>query len=468
MRRPLSLRARLVLAVIALATVGLAVANVVTYTSLRSFLLDRTDQELRESISGIARELEHGCPSDGRPVRGVAPGTTIQLRAADGTVVCSLQAAGFGEVVPPGPDLPAEIAPPEGRGPGSERTFTVSAVEGDGRYRVLVSHEREGVLIVASSLADVDATLGRLIRIEVVVTALVLGALALLGLWLVGVGLRPLDAIGATAAAIADGDLSERVKRAEPTTEVGRLGASLNTMLGQIESAFREREASEKRLRRFVADASHELRTPLAAVRAYAELFERGAAQRPEDLARSMAGITRESERMSLLVDDLLLLARLDEGRPLERKRVELEDVVRDAVETARAVEPERAIELTTEPVEVVGDGHRLRQVVDNLLANARSHTPAGSPVSVTVAATDGHAVIEVADAGPGLAADDAERVFERFYRADTTRARARGGVGLGLAIVAAVADAHGGSAAVESRPGDGATFRIELPLADA
>ena len=368
--------------------------------------------------------------------------------------------------MPPGPDLPAEITAPAGQGPGTERSFTVDALEGDERYRVQVSNERQGMLIVAMPLADVDATLDRLIRIEVVVTALVLGALAVLGLWLVGVGLRPLDDIGSTAAAIADGDLSQRVERLEPTTEVGRLGASLNAMLGQIETAFQAQAESEQRLRRFVADASHELRTPLAAVRAYAELFERGAAERPEDLARSMAGISRESERMSLLVDDLLL-ARLDEGRPLERKPVELDDLVREAVETARAVEPEREIALTTEPAEVVGDAHRLRQVVDNLLANARSHTPAGTAVSVTVATNDGHAVIEVADAGPGISAE-AERVFERFYRADTSRARARGGVGLGLSIVAAVADAHGGSAAVESRPGEGATFRIELPLADA
>ena len=177
MRRPLSLRARLVLAVIALATVGLAVANVVTYTSLRSFLLDRTDQELRESTGGIARELDHGCPGDGRPVRGVSPGTTIQLRREDGSVFCTLQATGFGEEVPPGPDLPAEITAPVAQGPGTERSFTVDAVEGDERYRVQVSNEREGMLIVAMPLADVDATLDRLIRIEVVVTALVLGAL---------------------------------------------------------------------------------------------------------------------------------------------------------------------------------------------------------------------------------------------------------------------------------------------------
>jgi two-component system OmpR family sensor kinase len=379
-----------------------------------------------------------------------------------------LQATGFGEEAPPGPDLPAEIAAPEAQEPGAGRTFTVDGVDGDGRYRVQVSNGRAGMLVVAAPLSDVDATLGRLIRVEAAVTAVVLGALALLGVWLVGLGLRPLDAIGATAAAIAEGDLSQRVARAEPATEVGRLGLSLNAMLGQIQTAFEAQAASEQRLRRFVADASHELRTPLAAVRAYAELFERGAARRPADLARSMAGISRESERMSLLVDDLLLLARLDEGRPLERERVELDGLVRDAVDTARAVEPEREITLTTEPVEVVGDAHRLRQVVDNLLANARSHTPAGTPVSVDVAGSDGLAVIEVADEGPGISADDAGRVFERFYRADKSRARAQGGVGLGLSIVAAVADAHGGSASVESVSGQGATFRIELPLADA
>jgi two-component system OmpR family sensor kinase len=282
------------------------------------------------------------------------------------------------------------------------------------------------------------------------------------------VGLRPLDEIETTAAAIAAGDLSRRVERAEPRTEVGRLGLALNAMLGQIEAAFKGQAASERKLRRFVADASHELRTPLAAVRAYAELFGRGADRHPDDLARSMEGIRRESERMSALVEDLLLLARLDEGRPLAREPVELERVVREAVETARTVEPDRPIDLDAEHAAVLGDRERLRQIVDNLLGNVRAHTPAGAPVRVRVGRTNGKATIAVEDTGPGLRPEDLERIFERFYRADESRSRASGGVGLGLSIVAAVAEAHGGAVAARSEPGKGAAFEITLPLAES
>jgi two-component system OmpR family sensor kinase len=239
-------------------------------------------------------------------------------------------------------------------------------------------------------------------------------------------------------------------------------------MLGRIESAFNAQAASEQRLRRFVADASHELRTPLAAVRAYAELFSRGAAQRPEDLERSMRGISSESERMTVLVDDLLLLARLDEGRQLEREPVQLERVVDDAVETARTVDPNRPISLALEPAPVVGDQARLRQIIDNLLSNVRAHTPPGAPVDVRVSTSNGSAIVAVADSGPGLADGDAERVFRRFYRADESRSRASGGVGLGLAIVAAVAEAHGGTVAARSEHGQGATFTVTFPLANS
>ncbi|HEX7311720.1 MAG TPA: HAMP domain-containing sensor histidine kinase, partial [Gaiellaceae bacterium] len=286
-----------------------------------------------------------------------------------------------------------------------------------------------------------------------------------IGVWVVSLGLRPLRAIEKTAGAIASGDLSQRVERAEERTEVGRLGLALNAMLNQIETAFKAREASERKLRRFVADASHELRTPLAAVRAYAELFTRGADRRPDDLARAMTGITRESERMSLLVQDLLLLARLDEGRPLEREPVPLDEVVSEAVDTARMVEPARPIELDADDAVVLGDHDRLRQIVDNLLSNVRAHTPPGTPVRVTVGRVNGDALIEVQDTGPGLSEKSLERVFERFYRADQSRSRASGGVGLGLSIVAAVAEAHNGTVAARSDVGKGATFRIALPL---
>jgi two-component system OmpR family sensor kinase len=348
------------------------------------------------------------------------------------------------------------------------RYFTVGGAHGGPQYRVRASiaPDDEAMLLVASSLRDVNSTLHRLLAIELVVTALVLAAIAGLGLWLVRLGLRPLDAIGETASAIAAGDLSRRVERAEERTEVGRLGLALNSMLARIESSFRAQEASERKLRRFVADASHELRTPLSAVRAYSELYDRGAAERPDDLERSMQGISRESERMSVLVEDLLLLARLDDGRPLEREPVALDEVVGEAVETAQAVDPERQIELHAEPATVLGDRVRLRQIVDNLLANVRAHTPAGTPASVSVRRKNGSAEIAVTDEGPGLDEEHLEHLFERFYRADASRSRASGGVGLGLAIVAAVAEAHGGTASASSRPGEGTTVAIALPLA--
>ena len=457
----LSLKARLVLGVIVLSAVGLAAADVATYASLRSFLVERTDESLADLARGGELELRRACTGPtGRPPPGASAGDFFQIRSSAGEALCTRQVTGLGKTEPPSPPrLPAAIA-----SPGS---FTVPAEDGGDRYRVRAERGREGdTIVVATSLSGVDETLRRLLLIMLLVTLAVLVALAALGLWVVRLGLRPLDAIGTTAAAIAGGDLTRRIERAEPRTEVGRLGIALNAMLGQIESAFNAQRASERKLRRFVADASHELRTPLAAVRAYAELFNRGAERRPADLARSMQGITRESERMSVLVGDLLLLARLDEGRPLEREPVALDVVVSEAVETAHTVEPDRPIALEAEPAAVLGDRDRLRQIVDNLLGNVRAHTPAGAPVTVRVARENGSALVEISDSGPGLTPEEAERVFERFYRADPSRSRARGGVGLGLSIVAAVAEAHGGSVAAVSEPGRGATFRITLPLA--
>jgi two-component system OmpR family sensor kinase len=285
-------------------------------------------------------------------------------------------------------------------------------------------------------------------------------------LWLVRLGLRPLEGIGATAGAIAAGDLSRRVEPATDRTEVGRLGLALNAMLAQIEAAFEERRASENRLRRFVADASHELRTPLTSIRGYAELFRRGADSRPEDLAKSMQRIEAEAARMGVLVDDLLLLARLDQGRPLEREPLDLARIVEEAVDSARAVEPDRAIDLELHgPALVSGDGGRLRQAVDNLLDNARVHTPASSRVQVTLSPDDGVVLLTVADEGPGLPAEVATRAFERFYRGDSSRSRSMGGAGLGLSIVAAIVEAHGGTVTVGSEEGAGATFEVRLPV---
>jgi len=463
MIKRLSLRARLLLGVVALAAVGLVAANVATYSTLSSYLLDRTDSTLDQTAQTLRR------PGPGGGIRSAPPGTFVQVRSLDGdTVVATFSGATLPGASVPAPNLPDAVKPPAlNRTTEAVRYFTVGGAHGGPEYRVRASIAQgdEAMLLVASSLRDVNSTLNRLLAIELVVTALVLAAIAGLGLWLVRLGLRPLDAIGQTASAIAAGDLSRRVERAEERTEVGRLGLALNSMLARIESSFRAQEASERKLRRFVADASHELRTPLSAVRAYAELYDRGAAERPDDLERSMRGISRESKRMSVLVEDLLLLARLDDGRPLERERVELDEVVGEAVETAQAVDPDRAIELHAEPATVLGDRVRLRQIVDNLLANVRAHTPPGTPASVSVTRRNGSAEISVTDAGPGLDEEHLEHLFERFYRADPSRARASGGVGLGLAIVAAVAEAHGGTASASSRPGEGTTIAIALPL---
>jgi two-component system, OmpR family, sensor kinase len=484
----LSLRARLLLGVFVLAGVGLAVADAATYTSLRSFLLDRVDRTLAAGHVQVERTAfgddgsdrgrgfgPAGAPSDfgrgGPPAQGI---DWYQVRTLDGRVVTGGFLVGGGSP----PKLPATISLPassSGQNPERVSYFTVSSKNGSTSYRVRASVEPQRpnrILLIAASLHDVSGTLHRLLGIELLVTGVVLAAIAGVGLWVVRLGLRPLREIEATAATIAAGDLSQRVERAEPKTEVGRLGLSLNAMLSQIESAFRAREESERtvrrseqRLRRFVADASHELRTPLAAVRAYAELFSRGAADRPEDLARSMSGITREAERMSLLVDDLLLLARLDEGRPLERDRVDLAAVVGEAVDAARVVDSERPIDVSLEAAAVVGDRDRLRQIVDNLFANVRAHTPPGTHVSVGLHRSNGHVELTVSDTGPGLTDDEAAQVFERFYRVDSSRTRASGGVGLGLSIVAAVAHAHGGSAEARATPGGGATFAVALPL---
>jgi two-component system OmpR family sensor kinase len=351
------------------------------------------------------------------------------------------------------------------------RPFSTKAAEpGATGFRVVVAalNSGHGYLVVAVPMNDVVQTLHRLLVIELVATGAVVAGVGGLALVVVRTGLRPLEDIGRTAGAIAAGDLSRRVERAEPRTEVGRLGLSLNAMLAQIQAAFEARQASEGRLRRFVGDASHELRTPLTSIRGYAEMFRRGAADRPDDLAIAMRRIEEESSRMGVLVDDLLLLARLDQGRPLERQPVDLGKVAADAVHDARAVEPDRPIALEAPgPAVVLGDELRLRQVAANLLANARQHTPPTAAVRVGVRQENGSVVLEVADDGPGLFPEEADKVFERFYRADPSRNRNLGGTGLGLSIVAAVAEAHGGRARVESTPGEGARFWVELPPAN-
>jgi two-component system, OmpR family, sensor kinase len=461
----MSLRTRLLLGLLALVSIGLVASDLITYRFLQSFLMDRLDEQVQAAVDPVASRLSVGerrsPPLNRTPIPGGTYGAVVDN---DGNVVVSRPFGYEGDDLASLPEPKLTVGDLRRREP-----FTTPAVERGApgfRVRVVPLSSGDGSLVVAVPMNDVVQTLRRLVLIELLTTAAILAGVGGLALVVVRAGLRPLEDIGETAGAIAEGDLSRRVERAEPGTEVGRLGLSLNAMLSQIQAAFEARQASEDRLRRFVADASHELRTPLTSIRGYAEMFRRGTAERPEDLAASMRRIEEESARMGVLVDDLLLLARLDQGRPLDRRPVDLTRVAADAVADARAVEPERSITLESGEVDatVVGDELRLRQVAANLLANARQHTPPTAAVRVAVRRDDGSVVLEVADDGPGLAPEEAAKVFERFYRADPSRNRNQGGTGLGLSIVAAVAEAHGGRAKVDSVPGQGARFWVELP----
>ena len=455
-----SLRARLVAGLLALTVVGLAASGAGIYKALSDYLRNRLDSQLSDSRSAVYNELASGRAFGRRLPSGltvIPSGTFGELRRGPGD---GLQYLPRGQAVP-------NLPPPPDEG---EQYFTVGSKNGDLRYRVLATSSGDGTtLFVAFPTTELDQTLRRLLGIEMATASAVLLFLALLSLAVVRLGLLPLERIASTAGDIAGGDLSRRVEPAEPDTEIGRLGLALNAMLSQIETAFAEKAASEDRLRRFVADASHELRTPLTAIRGYAELFRRGAAERPEDLARAMRRIEDEATRMSVLVEDLLLLARLDQGRPLECGPVDLVAVAGDALADLSAIAPDRPVTFEHPDTLVIsGDEARLRQVAGNLVANARIHTPEGTGVHVRVRSQDGQAVLEVADEGPGLPPGDEGRVFERFYRADTARARTADnqGTGLGLSIVAAIVTAHGGSVQAGSPPsGRGAYFMVALPI---
>jgi two-component system OmpR family sensor kinase len=324
-------------------------------------------------------------------------------------------------------------------------------------------------VVLAIPLTPVQSTLSQLLDLEALIGLGVLGATAVLALLIIRVGLRPLRKMGAVAQDIAAGDLTRRVEPATPKTEIGRLGLALNGMLSQIEAAFAERTESNTRLRRFIADASHELRTPLTSIRGYSEMLRRGAAKSPTDAEVARRRIEEESVRMSVLVDDMLLIARLDQGRPLETKPVDLQTIAQDAAADARAVAPQREITLTA-PSQVVveGDDTRLRQVLGNLVRNAIVHTPQQTAIEIAVSTEDGVGRMSVADHGPGLQVDQLDRIFEPFYRADPSRSRDSGGAGLGLSIVSAVVSAHGGHVTVTETSGGGATFEVELPLASS
>ena len=480
----MSLRIRLLLAAGAVALIALLVADVATYSALRSFLLTQVDRSLIVPQHARSQNLGSGGipganPLDPTKPRELYPPSPIlggfrEVRSPTGKELLVTEAQDNGHTY--SPRLPAHITGFSVQPDGTSATyFTAPAAQSGGpSFRVRASKLDDGnVLIVGVPLDATNSTLNRLLVIELIVTGAALIAAVLLGWWLVRVGLRPLEEVERTAESIAEGELDHRVPGENTKTEVGRMARTINIMLARIQRAFTERDAteaelraSEGRLRRFVADASHELRTPVSAVSAYAEMYQLGMVKPGAELDRAMAGISQESARMGRLVEDLLTLARLDEGLPLERRAVELVKLGADAVHTAAAVGPDWPVRLeAARPVEVVGDPLRLRQVLDNLLSNVRAHTPPGTSTVVRVSQENDEAVVDVTDNGPGLDDEQRSRVFERFYRADPSRSRLKGGAGLGLSIVNAIVIAHGGTVRAFSNPGQGASFSVHLPL---
>ncbi|HEV2361978.1 MAG TPA: HAMP domain-containing sensor histidine kinase [Acidimicrobiales bacterium] len=499
----MSLRARLLLATALCAIVALVAADVATYSALRGQLDTQVDQALEQSHVSLENAIAHGrliCqPTGGQggsqpggqggpgggpggppgPPQDLLLGTFVEVRSQSGAVVDGQQCPAYDNGVSVSPSLPSTLTGYSVDSHGDRVAYLTvrSATTGGPTFRVRASVLPDGdVLVLAVPLTQSASTLHRLLLTESIVTAAAILLALLLGLWLVRIGLRPLVSAERTAEAIAEGRLDERVPGESSRTEVGRLARALNTMLARIESAFAARDETEKqlrvseaRMRQFVGDASHELRTPIAAVGAYAELFERGASDDPADLARVMEGIRAETSRMQHLVEDLLTLARLDEQREPELWAVEVVGLAADAVRTSSTVGPEWPVELVAaEPVEVMADRMRLRQVLDNLLANVRAHTPAGTSAVVRVSRSENAAVIEVSDNGPGMDSDQVPHVFDRFFRADSSRTRSSGGAGLGLAIVAGIVESLGGTIAAVSSPGAGMAITIRLPLAPA
>ncbi len=440
------------------------VAVTVTATT-RSYLIDQIDDRLAAAAGGPERDFGPHPPAPGDP--GERLGDLYEgVIGSDGELQTIFPSNPSGqELAAPAID-PSQAADAASTGD----PFTTGAVGGgDLRYRVRVRAGDDELHVTALPLTDVDETISRLIMVELVATLLIVAVLGAVTWWVIRLGIRPIKQMTRTATAIAAGDrdLSQRVEAAAPSTEAGQLGLALNHMLETLETAFAERAESQERLRQFVADASHELRTPVTTIRGYAELYQMGGLGGPGELDEAMRRTEQEAVRMARLVDDLLALAKFDEGRPLDQQPIDLTALVADAARDARAVDPERAI--TTEldgPIVVLGDEDRLRQVLANVVGNALVHTPPGAPIELATMTTDGDARVTVTDHGPGMAPEVAARVTERFYRADRARARDRGGSGLGLSIADAAVIAHGGTIMVDSVLGVGTTVTVALPLA--
>ncbi len=468
------MRARLVLALVLMTTVGLALFGVVVFSFYARTQYQRVDDQLRSSVtlaSGLLTEqagldrspkVSGSSTRDGgpRPEVILPPGTYAELRDGSGTVVAVQRYSD--QTTASTPDLSKPITGP----PTGSTIFSTGSATGSGRWRVLVQgvEGQPGYSVaIAVPLTEVADALQRLVVVEVMASVgllLVLGA----GSWLiVRRGLQPLESMATSARSITAGDLSQRVEPADGKTEVGQLGQALNTMLGDMEVAFQEREATERKLRQFLSDASHELRTPLTSIQGFAELFRLGAQNDHVDQAVIMRRIEQESARMRVLVDDLLLLARLDETRPIEKAPVDLAVLAADACSDAVAAAPDRAMTLDApSAVMVLGDRDHLRQAIGNLVANARRHTPAGTAIEVAARRDGDDAVVTIRDHGPGLDEVALEHVFDRFWQADLARVGA--GAGLGLAIVAGIAAEHGGDCVAANAPDGGACFTLRLP----
>jgi two-component system, OmpR family, sensor kinase len=489
------LRVKLITALLALVIAALACISVAGIFVFRNYLLNKTDHEL----TSVLAFAQNTFSSPGGQANVNALGPYLEAFVPAGQELKPGLYAGSYVAASELPKIPTSQA---WLTANSGHLVTVPAQAGGSAWRVLTKQvvfsggplgtPIPGTLIVGEDLGDINQTIGRLVSIDLIVGGIVVLVLAVVGVAVVRASLRPLAEIEQTAGVIAAGDLSRRVRDRDPRTEVGSLGRSLNIMLAHIEAAFSaqaESEAtarrSESRMRQFAADASHELRTPLTAIKGFAEYYrQRGGVAANgsegelsrEELDRIMNRVETEATRMGVLVDDLLLLARIDQQRPLEQRPVDMLALAADAVQDASVIAPDRQVRLSVghdTAFLVMGDEARLRQVAGNLMSNALTHTPDGTPIQVHVRSgllDQGHpipaVVLEVVDHGPGMSPDQAQRVFERFYRADQTRARQTGGTGLGLAIVSALVSAHGGTVAVDTEPGRGATFRVSLPLA--
>jgi two-component system OmpR family sensor kinase len=453
-----SIRLRVTLATVALSALAVGAADLTTFVLLSDYFNGRAEASVRQVANTAVVTLKSGEQLTLPRFAGSDRPVLIEVRSAGGKILQRLSTSEASQV-----HLPSGLFSRLGRArqfdaqgdPGPPALAAIAVPVGDGRT----------VVAVVSVKAEAS-TLAHLFRLDVLVGLIVLAVLAVVAAVVLARSLRPLLRIAETADEITSGTLAARVPPASKRSEIGRVGTALNKMLTEIEAAFAQRDATEDRLRQFLADASHELRTPLTSIRGYAELFHLGADHRPEDLAKAMRAIEEEATHMTVLVEDLLLLARLDDARPLEKEPVALDDVVESAIAAARAVEPDRSLQFdfAARPLLVDGDRRRLRQVLDNLLANVRQHTPRESPALVSLRASDGRVVLTVEDTGPGIREADRARVFDRFVRPEGLGARRLGGAGLGLAIVRAIVTAHHGEIAVRQAYPHGAIFEIHLP----